>query len=79
MKTPPPTARQLEVHAWMRTYQFAWGMPPTTRELMTAFSWKSTNSAASMLTALVKKGLCRHRPNTTRAWLALPIQEGTAT
>lgn len=74
-----PTQRQLEVHAWMRSYQLAHGMPPTAREIKTAFGWRSTNAVADHLTALVNKGLVRHRPNVARAFLALDVaQEGAA-
>jgi SOS-response transcriptional repressor LexA len=74
----PPTQRQLELHAYMLTFQLAHGMPPTVRELANAFGIKSTNAASDHLRALVKKGLVRHRPNVARAFLALEVaqQEG---
>jgi SOS-response transcriptional repressor LexA len=74
----PPTPRQLEIHAWYITYQLAWGMPPTLREACHALRIASTNAMVDHLKSMTKKGLVRHRPGTTRAYLALPLlQEGS--
>lgn len=69
-----PTARQLEVLDFMLGYQAEHGMPPTVREIATAFGFTSTNSVASHLLLLAKKGLVRHRPGVSRAWRALEQQ-----
>jgi SOS-response transcriptional repressor LexA len=75
-RTPqtPPTQRQLDVYAFMWTYQVLNGMPPTMREIMQKFGFVSTNAASSHLRAMTLKGMLRCRPHTARAYLALPLQ-----
>lgn len=73
-----PTAKQLELHAFMLEYQAEHGMPPTISELKTRFGFASTNTVSDYLKALVKKGLVRHRPRVPRAYLALQLQEPAA-
>lgn len=75
----PATLRQLELHAYMLTYQLAHGMPPTLREICNQFGFASTYTAACHLYAMAKKGLVIHRPLVARGWLAIQQQqEGAA-
>jgi SOS-response transcriptional repressor LexA len=74
-----PTPRQRDLHAWMLSFQRLHSMPPTLREIMSAFGFKSTNAASDHLRYMQKKGLVVHRPLLARGWLAVPPQqEGAA-
>lgn len=73
MTTPPtpPTARQLEVHAFMLAFFDQYSLWPTLREICTAFGFNSTNSAAQVLLSLERKGMATHRPKSPRSWIAI--------
>lgn len=71
--TLPPTARQLEIHAFMLSYQNEHSMWPTMREICDAFGFASLNSAADVLQVLQRKGLVKHRPRCARGWIAIEV------
>ena len=56
--TQPPTPRQLEVLNWVKTFIRDHGMPPTVREIGSAFDIKSS-SVFDLLKALEQKGHLR--------------------
>jgi len=55
----PPTPRQLEVHAFMLGYQATHGMPPSYREIMGRFGFRSPQGVTCHIKAMAKKGLVR--------------------
>jgi SOS-response transcriptional repressor LexA len=55
----PPTARQLEILAFIVAYRDANGLSPTVREIGEAMSIKSPNGVMCHTRALVTKGLLR--------------------
>ncbi|WP_206108291.1 LexA family protein [Paludisphaera soli] len=55
----PPTARQLEILAFIVAYRDANGLSPTVREIGEALSIKSPNGVMCHTRALVRKGLLR--------------------
>lgn len=66
-----PTARQLEVHAFMLRYREEHSMWPTVREIADAIGVKSTNGVFETLRALQKKGYARQRVKLARGWIAI--------
>lgn len=71
--TTPPTARQLEVHAFMLSFKAQHEMWPTVREICKAFRFASTNAAFEVLQVLKRKGLARHRVKCARGWIAIEV------
>ena len=72
--TSPPTARQLEVHAFMVAFHDEHGIWPSMREIGEALDIASTNAVAAHLQALKRKGLVRQRPRCARGWIAVVEQ-----
>jgi len=64
----PPTARQLEIYAWMLAYQREHRTPPSLRAIGEQFAIRSANCVSGHLVALAKKGLVRKGP---RSWTAI--------
>lgn len=73
----PPTARQLEVHAFMLAFHEEHGVWPSLREICEALGMASTNAAHAHLSALKKKGLVRQRPRCARGWIAIAPEAET--
>lgn len=71
----PPTARQLELHAWMHAYHEKYSMWPSVREMAAAFGNLSTNAIHESLVSMKKKGLVVHRARCARGWIALTRTE----
>jgi len=67
----PPTARQVEIHAYMLEYQAEHGAPPSLREIVDFIGASSTNAAADHLRALKRRGMVRHYPKRTRGWVPI--------
>jgi len=72
-----PTAKQLEVHAFMLAYHDTESMWPTVREIAKRFGMSSTNAVMYQLRELKKKGLARQRVGCARGWIAVE-QQGVA-
>ncbi len=64
----PPSARQLEILAFMKSYIAEHGMPPTITEIAKAHGIASTNAVSETLVRLRKIGLVRHTPMASRGW-----------
>jgi repressor LexA len=62
----PPTARGLDVLAWLDAYCGRHGYSPTIREICTAFAWASPNTAAQHLERLEARGLVEAVPLAPR-------------
>jgi SOS-response transcriptional repressor LexA len=62
----PPTARALEVLAWIDAYCVRHGYSPTIREICTAFEWRSPNAAALHLERLQLRQLVEAVPSAAR-------------
>lgn len=71
-----PTARQLSILAFMRSYQEEHHVPPSLREIANHFGIKSTNAVHDHLAALVKRGLVRAPHTRGRSYL--PVEEPKA-
>ncbi|WP_206108295.1 LexA family protein [Paludisphaera soli] len=70
----PPTARQLEILAFLVAYRDANGVLPTVREIGEALAIKSPNGVMCHLKALAKKGLLkRPRDGRSRSWVPVTI------
>jgi repressor LexA len=67
---PPPSPRQIEVLAYLSSYQQANESPPTVREICQHFGWRSENAAHSHLRALTELKLVA-RPGPRRYALRL--------
>lgn len=61
-----PTARQLEVLAFIQRQARRTGAPPTVREIATALGFASTNAVACHVTALERHGLLERRIRSSR-------------
>ncbi|WP_426751677.1 LexA family protein [Myxococcus sp. Y35] len=61
-----PTARQLEVLAFVHLHQVAFERAPSTHELCARFGWASTNSSADYLQRLAGHGLLTRTPGIAR-------------
>jgi SOS-response transcriptional repressor LexA len=68
----PPTARALEVLAWIDAYCVRHGYSPTVRDICTAFKWSSPNTAALHLDRLQIRGLVEAVPGTARTLRVTP-------
>ncbi len=68
--TPVPTltGRQAQILSFLCAYQEEHGQPPTLREVMARFGFKSTNAVVCHLKPLVRKGVLTHDPFTSRAF-----------
>lgn len=62
----PPTARALEVLAWIHAYQADRGYAPKIREVCDAFGWSSPNAAALHIARLERRGLLDRVPFQSR-------------
>jgi hypothetical protein len=65
----PPTARALELLAWITRYCDRHGYSPTVREMCDAFHWSSPNACQQHLERLTRCGLIdglEARTRTTR-------------
>ena len=54
-----PTERQAEVLEFIKAFYRAYGVPPTIREVMNHFGFRSPNGVMAHFHALEKKGLLR--------------------
>lgn len=63
-----PTARQLEILAYMRVYTAKHGLPPSMREIATALGMTSTNAVSDHLKSMHRKGMVTHAPGRARAY-----------
>lgn len=68
-----PTAKQAAVHRFMMDHQQSQGRPPTFREIMDEFGFKSPTAVWCHLRALTKKGRIRLTggSTTSRRFLAV--------
>lgn len=71
MTDVPPTKRQAQVHAFIKSYQAEHVAPPTLREISKHFKWKSPNSALEHLKLMERKGMVRNHGRKSRCWIAL--------
>ena len=62
-----PTARQMEIYAFIRDKIYSRGFGPTVREIGQAFDIRSPNGVVCHLKALEKKGLITRGRNMSRA------------
>lgn len=60
------TQRQEAVIGYLREFILARGYPPTRREIMDHFGWRSTNAAQQHLRLLRQKGLLEWDERTAR-------------
>lgn len=67
----PPTARQLEIVAYMREYHDEYGIWPTIREIAAALGKSSTNGIHEQLVSLQSKGLVVQRKRCARGWIVV--------
>lgn len=66
-----PTARQLEVLAFLRAYAAEHGMPPTIREIANKLGVSSVFGVVGHLEALHRRGLVHRADGRSRGWRAL--------
>ena len=66
MPSSDMTETQSKVYHFIRDEIEAQGCPPTLWEIATKFGWKSQNAALSHVDALIRKGLLRKIPETSR-------------
>lgn len=62
-----PTAKQLAVLSFIRSFITEHHYPPTMREINEHFGWKSTNAAFTHLDALEHKGFITRDPEKSRS------------
>ena len=62
----PPTARALEVLAWIDAYCVRHGYSPTVRDICTAFKWSSTSAATGHIGRLVTRDLVEYQRYMSR-------------
>jgi repressor LexA len=72
----PPTAKQRAVYDWIVAYYQRERVPPTVREIQSAFGVRSTTAIMCHVMPLVKKGWLERRPNRSRS--ILPTLEALA-
>jgi repressor LexA len=72
----PLTPKQREVFDWIVDFYKRERIPPTFREIQSAFRFLSTNAVTCHLLPMVKKGWLIRYPNTARA--ILPTLEALA-
>lgn len=72
------TETQSKVYHFIRDEIEAQGCPPTLWEIAIKFGWKSQNAALSHVDALIRKGLLRKIPETSRGLriIEVPIVHG---
>jgi repressor LexA len=70
--TRPPTARGVELLAWIQAYCDTHGFSPTVREMCSAFAWASPNACQCHLQRLGRCGLLEIRPGRSRTVRVTP-------
>lgn len=76
--SPDMTEIQSRVYHFIRAEIETQGCPPTLWEIAAKFGWKSQNAALSHVDALIRKGLLRKIPETSRGLrlVEVPVAHG---